>query len=62
MSSKTDTDTKLAYSINEAVKASSLARSTLYKHIAKGRLKTVRVGGRRLILAEALLAFISGGE
>lgn len=51
---------KLAYSIREACAASSLGRTTLYAHIAAGRLRVVRVGGRTLIPAEELQAFISG--
>lgn len=51
---------KLAYSIKEAIAASSLGRTTIYAHIASGRLRTTRVGGRTLIPAEALKALISG--
>jgi excisionase family DNA binding protein len=42
------------YSINAASEKSDLARSTLYNFIKSGRLKTVKVGGRRLIPDEAL--------
>lgn len=51
---------KLAYSIKEACAASSLGRSTIYSHIAKRRLKAVRVGGRTLIPAESLHALVEG--
>ena len=51
---------KIAYSIKEACKATSLGRSTLYGHIAAGRLKTVRVGGRTLIPAKSLHALLYG--
>lgn len=51
---------KIAYSIREACHASSLGRSTIYSHIAAGRLRAVRVGGRTIIPAEALLSLISG--
>ncbi|GAA0648394.1 hypothetical protein GCM10009424_25960 [Sphingomonas ursincola] len=51
---------KLAYSIREACAASSLGRTTIYAHIAAGRLRVVRVGGRTLIPAEELQAFIKG--
>ena len=53
--------TKLAFSIREACNASTLGKSTIYSHIAAGRLKAVRVGGRTLIPAESLHALISGG-
>ena len=51
---------KIAYSIREACAASSLGRSTLYNHIAAGRLRVVRVGGRTIIQAEALHALLHG--
>lgn len=52
---------KIAYSIKEACKASSLGRTTLYAHIAAGRLRAVRIGGRTIIPAESLHALITGG-
>ena len=51
---------KIAYSIREACKASSLGRTTLYAHIAAHRLKVVRIGGRTIIPAESLRALITG--
>ncbi len=51
---------KIGYSIREACQASSLGRSTLYSHISAGRLRSVRVGGRTIIPAEALRALIAG--
>ncbi len=51
---------KLAYSIREACHASSLGRTTVFAHIAAGRLKAHRIGGRRVILADSLRALISG--
>jgi excisionase family DNA binding protein len=44
---------KIAYSIREAVQVSSLSRSTIYNHIAAGRLKANRIGGRTLIPADS---------
>ncbi len=51
---------KIAYSIHEACRASSLGRTTLYAHINAGRLKAVRIGGRTLIPADSLRALIAG--
>ncbi len=51
---------KLGYSIREACQASSLGRTTLYAHIAAGRLRAVRIGGRTIIPAESLHALIAG--
>ena len=53
---------KLAYSIREACEASSLGRSTIYARIAEGALRTKRVGGRVIILAEDLRALLAGDE
>jgi excisionase family DNA binding protein len=51
---------KIAYSINEACRASSLGRTTLYSHISAGRLKAIRIGGRTVIPADSLRALIAG--
>jgi excisionase family DNA binding protein len=40
--------------IDDASAISSLSRSTLYDHIRSGRLKSIKVGGRRLIPDSAL--------
>ena len=40
---------KRAYRVNEAVAAYRLSRSTLYKLISDGTLRTVKIAGRRLI-------------
>jgi excisionase family DNA binding protein len=51
---------KIAYSIKEACKASSLGRTTLYAHIAAKRLRAVRIGGRTVIPADSLHALLGG--
>lgn len=51
---------KLGYSIREACQASSLGRTTIYNHIASGRLRVTRVGGRTIIPADNLRALITG--
>lgn len=51
---------KIAYSIKEACKASSLGRTTIYSHIAAGRLRANRIGGRTVIPADSLHALIAG--
>ncbi|MGQ0277529.1 helix-turn-helix domain-containing protein [Sphingopyxis sp. Q841] len=49
---------RLGYSIKEACRVSSLGRTTIYGHIAAGRLKATRVGRRTIISAESLRALI----
>jgi excisionase family DNA binding protein len=53
---------KIALRINDAVAISGLSRSTLYKLHADGKLRAVKVGGRRLILREDLLALLQAGS
>jgi excisionase family DNA binding protein len=61
MLSSKHTPPKLGYSIREACQTTSLSRSTIYNHIAAGRLRAVRVGGRTIIPADSLHAMIMGG-
>jgi excisionase family DNA binding protein len=49
------------YLVDEAAAAYRLSRSTLYKLMAAGTLRSVKVGGRRLIPVEALEALIAEG-
>lgn len=49
---------KLGYSIAEACAASSLGRTTIYSHIAAGRLQKVRLGGRTIIPTASLKALL----
>lgn len=49
---------KLAYSIRDAVLATSYSRSYLYQLINEGRLRTYRRGGRVFITAENLKRLI----
>jgi excisionase family DNA binding protein len=50
------------YSVKGASEQSDLARSTLYNFIREGKLKTVKVGGRRLIPDSALRELLQIGE
>ena len=52
---------KLALRINDAVAISGLSRSTLYKLHVDGKLRAVKVGGRRLILRDDLRALLETG-
>jgi len=47
-----------AYHVDAAAKAYGLSRTTLYKLLAEGRLKSVLVGRRRLILRDSLDALL----
>jgi excisionase family DNA binding protein len=49
---------KLAYQIVEAARATGLSRSSLYRAMNSGALKSFHVGARRLIWAQDLEAFL----
>jgi excisionase family DNA binding protein len=53
---------KRAYHVNDAAKIYGWSRSTLYKMMKAGTLRTVKIGGRRLIPRDALEALISEGN
>lgn len=50
---------KLAYSIREAEYVSSLSRATLYRLIADGKLKSLKIGSKRLISGPSLRGLIA---
>jgi len=53
---------KIGYSVREAVAATSLGRTTIFKMLADPNcpLKATRVGGRTIIPAKILHALIAG--
>lgn len=51
-------DNKLAYSIPEAAGAIGISKTTVWRLIAAGDLKTFKIGCRTLIRADALQALI----
>jgi len=53
---------KLAYGVDEAVTATGLGRTFLYERMATGELKSIKVGGRRLILHSDLVEFLTNSS
>lgn len=53
--------TPLSYSIPDAARAIGVGRSTIYQLLNDGRLQSVHVGKRRLILADSLKALVQAG-
>ena len=49
----------LAISINEAARALSLGRTSIYAMIADGRLEAFKLGRRRLVKAESVRGLIA---
>lgn len=62
MTTNSKSPPKLAYSINETRHATSLGRTTIYSHISSGRLKTKKIGGRVVILADSLRSFLANDD
>lgn len=62
MQTDTNDPPKIAYSIREACRATSLGRTKIYAMLADpaSPLKAIRIGGRTVIPAESLHALIAG--
>ncbi|MBV9288216.1 MAG: helix-turn-helix domain-containing protein [Hyphomicrobiales bacterium] len=52
---------RIALRIRDASIVSGLSRSTLYELLKAGKIRAVKIGGRRLILRESLEALLLGG-
>lgn len=55
-------DDRLALQLGEAAQAIGISKATIYRRIADGSLPSTRVGGRRLVLRDDLLALLNGGR
>ena len=49
---------KLLYGVSEAAEMTGIGRSKLYEELTAGRLRSVKVGTRRLIPRESLEEFV----
>ena len=58
MTISTPAHAKLLYTVPEVVEMTTLSRSVIYELIRTGRLASVQQGRRRLIPADALLAYV----
>lgn len=52
---------RLAYSVDEAARATGLGRTTLFKLIGNGTLPSVKIGKRRVIRAADLVNLLAMG-
>lgn len=48
----------LSYSVEGAAKAIGISRTTIWRLVQAGELRTFKIGGRTLIRADVLAAFI----
>jgi excisionase family DNA binding protein len=53
---------RLAYTIEEACEATSLGRSKMLQLVYDGKVRSIKVGRRRLIIAESLRDFVYNGH
>lgn len=51
----------VTYNVDEAAQALRISRALLYQLIRSGRLRTVKIGSRRLVPVDALREYIDGG-
>lgn len=55
-------ETKLSYTLDQAIEATGLNRSAIYRAIATGDISTFKVGKRRMVSVRALQEFIEKKE
>ena len=56
----TDSNERLAYSVDEAAAITGLSRDLLYEQLRAGKLAYLKVGRRRIITRQHLEAFLAG--
>ena len=52
---------RITCSVEQAIQASNLSRTTIYEATKAGRIASTRVAGRRLIFVASLLEFLESG-
>jgi excisionase family DNA binding protein len=55
-------DPPLAFTVKECERATGLSHTTVYTEIREGRLPSIFVGGRRLVLRKDLEAYLESGR
>ena len=50
--------TKLVYTVNETCAELNISRGTLYMLINESKLRSIKIGGRRMIVYQDLLDYI----
>jgi excisionase family DNA binding protein len=55
-------DDRLAYSPEEAARLTGVSRAFLYLEMQREKLRTVKIGRRRLVRREDLLAWLNGAS
>jgi excisionase family DNA binding protein len=60
--SATASDKRAAYAVKEAAELIGVSRSMLYLLMKNGALRTVKLGGRRLVPRDAIEALLAGAS
>jgi excisionase family DNA binding protein len=55
-----NTEDRMLYNVNEVASRLGIANSTVRAMLADGRIKSVKIGDRRLVPAETLRAYVDG--
>jgi excisionase family DNA binding protein len=55
-------DSRRAYSLNEAARVLGVSRSTIYKAIKCGEIRTIRLCGRCLVVRDSLEELLAGNQ
>ena len=50
-----------AYSIGETAELCGVSRATLYRLLAQGKIRSIKIGTRRLIRDDQINALLAGG-
>jgi excisionase family DNA binding protein len=53
---------KITATIQQVQEMTGLGRTTIYKLIDEGRLKTILIGSRRLVVVRSLRRLLEGGD
>lgn len=61
MSTNNEPLSRRALSVDETARVMGLCRASVYRAIAAGKLKTIKLGARRLIPSEAIDALLRDG-
>ena len=56
------TSVPITYSIKQTMEALNLSRATIYVEINEGRLRTYKVGRRRMVSHDALASWVKARE
>jgi excisionase family DNA binding protein len=54
-----NTDDRLTVSVSEACRLLGIGRTSVYQLIAEGRIKTTRIGNRRLVRVDSLRELVT---